>query len=125
MMVEFFQMFSFLHGAHTSTYNSPDTHISNFSIRSHSEQFASDRIMVILEWTVTLSQTYYQQLLPNVSAIIIPNPGITMAYMGNMTLQLMLAYNTLYNVSLTQPGICGQPDQTAFIELSYSKKYAM
>ena len=33
----------------------------------------------------------------------------------------MLSYNTLYNVSITQPGICGQPNQTVFIELSYSK----
>ena len=33
----------------------------------------------------------------------------------------MLLYNTLYNVSITQPGICGQPNQTSFIKLSYSK----
>ena len=79
----------------------------------------SDRITIILEWVVLLSQIYYQQLLENVSINVVPDPEVTIVYTGNRTLQLTLAYNTLYNVSLTQPGICGQPKQTTFIELKY------
>ena len=79
----------------------------------------SDRITVQLEWTISLLQIYYQQLLQNVSIDVVPDNGVTVAYTGNRTLQLTLQYNTLYNVSLTQPGICGQPNQTAFIGLKY------
>ena len=99
--------------------------ISNVSIQSHLELFTSDRVSVILQWTLSLSQIYYQQLLQNVSITVVPDTGVTIAYTGNRTLQLILPYNTLYNVSLTQPGICGQPNQTAFIELSYSKQYTV
>ena len=69
-----------------------------------------------------LSQICYQQLLENVSinVIRVPDPEVTIVYTGNRTLQLTLAHNTLYNVSITQPGICGQSNQTMFIELKYS-----
>ena len=98
----------------------PDMLISNFSIRSHSEQFISDRFIVILEWTISLSQVYYQQLLRNFSILVVPDTGVTIAYIENGTLQLSLLYNTLYSVSITQPGICGQPNRTIFIELNHS-----
>ena len=78
-----------------------------------------ERITIQLEWTVLLSQIYYQQLLPNTSIYVVPDPEVDIAYTGNRTLQLILQYNTLYNVSITQSGICGQPNQTAFIELEY------
>ncbi len=97
----------------------PDALISNFSTRSHSEQFASDSIIVILEWTISLSQVYYRQLLLNASVQAVPYPVMIMVYTGNRTFQLTLLYNIQYNVSLTQPGICGQPNQAIVIELSY------
>ena len=81
--------------------------------------------MVILEWTLSNSLGHYQQLLlPNVSINIVPDPEVEIMCFGNMSNKLMLhcQYNTLYNVSITQPGVCGQPNQTAFIELSYSKQ---
>ena len=77
--------------------------------------------MVTLEWTISLSQAYYQQLLRNVSVQAVPNPVVIMVNAGNRTLQLILHYNVEYNMSITQPGICGQSNQTIFIELSYSK----
>ena len=46
---------------------------------------------------------------------------ILITYTGNRTIQLSLLYNVQYNVSITQPGICGQPNQTAYTELIYSK----
>ena len=100
--------------------NSSDSRISNLSIRLHLAQLMSERITVLLEWTVLLSQIYYQQLLPNVSITVVPDPVMITIYTGNRTLQLTLAYNTLYNMSLTQPGICGQPSQTAFMMYMYS-----
>ena len=78
--------------------------------------------MVILEWAISYPLGHYQQLLlPNVSISVVPNPD-TERIIGHMTIQLTLPYNTVYNVSVTQPGICGQPNQTAFIELNYSKQ---
>ena len=77
--------------------------------------------MALLELTLSNSLGRYQQLLlPNVSINIVPDPEVD-PFIGNMSIQLTLPYNTLYNVSVTQPGICGQPNQTAFIELNYSK----
>ena len=96
-------------------YNSSDALISRLSIHSHLAQLMSDRITIILEWTVLLSQIYYQQLLENVSINVIPDPEVIIVYTGNRTLQLTFTYNTLYNVSLTQPGIRGQPNQTTFM----------
>ena len=91
-------------------------------IRFISRLFSSNGISVVLEWNVSNVQIYYQQLLQNVSVYVVPNPlMMALIHTGNRTLQLMLSYNTLYNVSITQPGICGPPNQTVFIELSYSK----
>ena len=79
--------------------------------------------MVILDWALSNSLGRYQQLLlPNVSINIVPDPEVEIMFFGNMSNKLMLHYNTSYNVSITQPGVCGQPNQTAFIELSYSKQ---
>ena len=79
-----------------------------------------ERITVQLEWTVLLSQINYQQLLPeNVSVHVVPDPVRAVVYTGNRTLQLTLLYNTLYDVSISQPDICGRPNRTAFIELKY------
>ena len=98
-----------------------DTPTLNLSIQSHSEHFISDSITVLLEWTTSLSQIYYQYLLQNVSILVIPDTEVTIAYIANMNAQLTLQYNREYRVSVTQPGICGQPNQTAFIHLNYGK----
>ena len=104
-------------------YDFSDTPRLNLSVQSHSEEFFSDRVLVtvLLEWTISLSQIYYQQLLRNVSVDIAPDPEVIMTNIENMSVQLTLQYNTLYNVNITQPGICGQPNQTTFIQLNYSK----
>ena len=93
---------------------------SILDVQRLSEQFSSDEISVICKWNVSNVQIYYQQLLQNVSINVVPNP-IVIRYAGNRNFQLTLLYNTLYNVSITQPGICGQPNQTVFIKLNYSK----
>ena len=67
--------------------------------------------------------TYHQQLLQNISVDIAPDIGPDAVLTANMSVQLMLSYNTLYYVSVTQRGICGQANQTAFIELNYCMLY--
>ena len=75
--------------------------------------------MVILEWTFSNSQN---QLLRNVSVNVVPAPlEMITTHVGNMSIQLTLPYNTLYNVSVTLPGICGRPNQAAYVRLNYSK----
>ena len=92
----------------------------DLSIRNRSEDFSSGEVTVNLEWTFIKLQTYYQQLLRNISVSAEPKLRNVM-FNGNMTVQLVLSYNTLYNVSLTQHSICQQLIQTKLFELKYSK----
>ena len=89
------------------------------SIQLQSEEFLSNRVVILLEWTLSNSNRY-QRLLPNTSANVFPLTEVEITFIGSMSIQLTLAYNIQYNVSITQPGICGQPNQTSFLELSYS-----
>ena len=94
----------------------------DLSIRSNSEDFSSDVVTVSLEWTLFNKQIYYQQLLRNVSVSADPQPNSVMLT-GNMRAHLMLSYNTLYNVSVTQHSTCQQLIWTKFLELKYSKPF--
>ena len=68
------------------------------------------------------SQPYYQQFLRNVSITANPQPTNVM-FTGNMRVQLVLSYNALYNVSVTQHSTCRQPNLTKVLLLKYSKFY--
>ena len=100
-----------------------DSPPAELSIQPSSKQFLSDRVVVILEWILSNSLGHYQQLLlPNISTSVVPNdPEEEIEFIRNTSIRLILPYNIQYNVSVTQPGICGQPNQTVFIELNYSK----
>ena len=92
------------------------------SVQSDPEEFSSDGVTVNLEWTLLNSQVYHQQFLQNV--IVNVNPPLdNIMSTGNMRVQLILSYNTLYNVSVTQNSTCQQLNQTMFLELNYSKLY--
>ena len=84
----------------------------------------SSRVVVILEWTLSDTLGRYQQLLlPNASVSVVPSPEMEIfMFIRSTSIQVTLSYNILYNVSVTQPGICGQPSQTASIKLNYSKR---
>ena len=97
-----------------------NTQNPELDIQSHSQQFSSDNITFVFEWNVSNLQIYHQQLLQNVSINVVPDP-VEITYTENRIFQLTLLYSTLYTVNITQPGICGQPNQTVIIELSYSK----
>ena len=94
------------------------------SIQIDSEDFSSDIVTVSLEWTLLNSQSYYQQLLLNVSVSADPllrNVVLT----GNMRALLVLSYNTLYNVSVVQNSTCQQLIRTNFLLLNYSKLFML
>ena len=95
-------------------------HYVDLSLRSHSEQFSSNSVTVTLEWIILSSQTYYQQLLSNVS--VSANPQLNKVMLtGNTSIRLVLSYNTLYNVSVTQHSTCRQLNQTQVLLLNYCK----
>ena len=85
------------------------------------ERFSSDRVTAVLEWTLSSTLIQYPQLLQDVSVSIVPDFGVEMLLLGNMSVQLTLLYNTLYNVSILQSATCEQLSQAAFIELNFSK----
>ena len=86
-----------------------------------SEQFSSDRVMVILEWTLSDLLSRYPQLLQNVSVAVVPYLEVEIMLIGHTSVRLTLLYNMPYNVSIIQPATCEQLRQTAFIKLNYSK----
>ena len=90
------------------------------SIHSDPEQILSDGVTVLLEWTLLNSQIYYQRFLYNASINTDP-PLRNVTFAGNMSVHLVLSYNTLYNVSVTQHSTCEQLIRTAFLQLNYSK----
>ena len=90
------------------------------SIRSVQEQFSRDGVTVFLEWTLLNSQTWYQQFLTNVSVNTDPQLNNVMSA-GDMRFQLLLSYNILYNVSVTQHSTCERLIRTTFLQLNYSK----
>ena len=58
---------------------------------------------MILEWTVSNTLGWYQQLLlSNASISVVPSPEVENMFIRNMSVQLTLSYNTLYDVSITQ-----------------------
>ena len=91
-----------------------------WSIQSDPEQFSSGGVTVLLERTLLNSQSYYQQLLRNISVNADP-PLHNMMFTGSMRVELVLSYNTLYNVTVTQHSTCAQLIRTTFLQLNYSK----
>ena len=93
------------------------------SIESHSEQFTTNEVVVILEWIYSISGSSNQQLdaVQNIGVNVVPAIRLNdiLVFIENASVILMLQYNTVYNVSITQLGVCGQPNQTTFIKLNY------
>ena len=91
---------------------------SSISLRTVLKQWSDSN--VTLEWIILSSQTYYQQLLSNVS--VSTNPQLnSVVPTGNTSIQLELSYNIPYNVSVTQNTVCHQLIQTKVLLLNYSK----
>ena len=89
------------------------------NIRANSEQFESDTVTLVLEWTQESSLLSYSY---NVSAVPDPQPAIT--FIGNTSVQLTVPYNMLFNVSVTaSESLCGQKHVTTEITLLYSELF--
>jgi hypothetical protein len=92
------------------------------NVQSDSEQFSSDGVTVNLEWTLLNLQAYYQQLLLNIIVNAIP-PLNNVMFIGDMRVQLVLSYNTVYDVSVTQNSTCERLIRATSLLLNYSKSY--
>ena len=79
------------------------------NIKSKLEQFESNGVKVILEWTQESSFYGY-----NFSVV----PHLKLRF-GNTTLHLTVPYNTPYNISVVATHLCGENSITAFTELYY------
>ena len=80
----------------------------------------SDGVTISLEWALLNLQIYYQQLLRSITINAVP-PIRNVMFTGNMRAQLVLLYNTMYNVSVTQNSTCQQLIRTKFLLLNYSR----
>ena len=79
-----------------------------------SEQCEKDGVIVTLEWTEENSLYSYN---------IIVSPQLDVMFIGRVTVQLTVAYNNLYNVSVAAIPPCQQNNVTTFIgpSLYYSE----
>ena len=75
------------------------------------EQFRNDTITIYIEWTV---EENYDTINPNVS------PQVTIDASNGTSAQLILSYNTLYNVSVTAT-LCGRSLSSSATELFYGE----
>ena len=86
---------------------------SEVNISSCSEQFGSDGVTVILEWTYVNRHVSY-----NVSVV----PQLSVIFIESTSIQLIVPYNTLYNVGV-HATLCQQVSAATFIGLNYSECY--
>ena len=78
--------------------------------------FGRNNLTVRLVWSRENGASY------NVSVV----PSVSVDFTAHTTVEISLAYNTLYNVSITTT-ICGRRSNssTTFFELNYSKVYTI
>ena len=86
---------------------------TGINVTSHSAQFESDVVTVIVEWNVEESSASYYDILIR--------PPATFTYKQSTSIQLKVSYNIAYNVSVVrQSVVCGR-NATALIGLYYSR----
>ena len=91
------------------------------NIRANSEQFESNAVTLVLEWTQPresslLSYSY------DVSAV--PDLQLDITFIGSTSVQLTVPYNMLFNVSVTvSESLCGLNHVTTEITLLYSEVF--
>ena len=76
------------------------------------EQFENDTIIIMLEWTVEYGTFNSLSVTPQVETVSL----------GPCRRQLLLSYNTFYNVSILA-NLCGQYSSHS-IELHYSESFS-
>ena len=89
------------------------------NIRANSEQFESNAVTLVLEWTQESSLLSYSY---NVSAV--PDLQLDITFIGSTSVQLTVPYNMLFNVSVTvSESLCGLNHVTTEITLLYSEVF--
>ena len=76
------------------------------------EGYSADNVNVTVKWTQQAGVVYYFRVLP-----LAP-----LMFNGSSSVQLVLEYNTEYNISVMAVGPC-EVDATAAISLSYGEAY--
>ena len=75
-------------------------------------QFDTDSVIVILQWTYQNGVSYNVNTIPQINATLIEETSV----------QMLICYNTAYNVSITAT-LCGQNSVTTIVPLNYGKIY--
>ena len=76
------------------------------------EKYSAENVTVTVEWIQQLGAVYNASVLP-------PAP---LMFNGSSSVQLVLEYNTEYNISVMAVGPC-EVDTTVAISLSYGEAY--
>ena len=82
-------------------------------VHVHTEEYSVNNITVTVEWTQQIGAVYESSVLP-------PAP---LEFIGSSSVQLVLEYNTVYNLSVVAVNIapCGGYTETSFIALDYGE----
>ena len=80
-----------------------------------SEQFENETVIITLEWTVQNGAFH--------GISVDPQDLVDSVYTGPTTIQLIVSYNTLYNVSAVAT-LCGQ-NSSHFLELHYGESESL
>ena len=85
--------------------------LPDVGIRLRSEQFEIDNVTIDLEWNGSDSQVFYN---------VTTSPQLSVTFNRSTSIELMVPYNTFYNVSVT-PYLCRRVGTTTLIQLNYSE----
>ena len=78
----------------------------------HTEEYSVNNITITVEWIQQIGAVYDSSVLP-------PAP---LEFTGSSSVQLVLEYNTVYNLSIEIiVAHCGGYTETSFIELNYGE----
>ena len=89
--------------------------LEQLNITLRSEQFSSRNVTVVLDWTQENEIVLYSY---NIHVV----PDVEVIFSGSTRAQLILSYNTQYNVSVIATHLCGSTSSViASTELHYRK----
>ena len=80
-----------------------DTQLAEINITSHLEQYNSNDVTVLIDYTLIMTPqdlTVYSSLY---SFQVVPVPPVEVEIPGQRGVRMQVLYNTFYNVSITGP----------------------
>ena len=91
-------------------YYSLNSDLHEVNVSSRLEQFGHDSVLVILDYTQEGLSSLY-----SINVTVAPHASIV--FIGRMSIQLTLSYDTLYNISVVATHLCGPVGTATLIEL--------